>query len=220
MEIWLDTCNSETIATACRLGIIDGITTNPSILASAKENPHQTIHHLLDIQSGPVTVQVTADDADGMVKEAMSWRYLSDRLIIKIPVIQEGLAAIRILVQEGIPTMATAVFQPNQALLAAIAGAEYVAPYVCRMFDEGIDAYVALETIAAIYKRYSFKTKILAAALRTTDQITACASMGLDAVTLKSSLFAEFIADDKATCKALRAFSEDWHGCQHHTSTR
>lgn len=220
MEIWLDTCNSDTIATACRLGIIDGITTNPSILAAAKEAPEQVIHRLLDIQNGPVAVQVTTDDADEMVKEAIAWHNLSERIIIKIPVIQEGLAAIRTLTQEGVPIMATAVFQPNQALLAAIAGAAYVAPYVCRMFDEGIEAYEALETMAAIYRRYNFKTKILAAALRTTDQITACASMGLAAVTLKSSLFAELVADDKATCKALRAFSEDWQHFQHQALTR
>jgi TalC/MipB family fructose-6-phosphate aldolase len=219
MEIWLDTCDPQMIAKGCRLGLCDGVTTNPSLLAAMKENPHTVIQRLLDIQTGPVAVQVNADEADDMVKEAMVLRSFSDRVIIKVPVIQEGLAAIQALVSEGIPVMATAIFQPNQALLAAITGADYVAPYVCRMFDEGIDAYVALETMASIYKQHLFKTKILAAALRTPDQITICATLGLSAVTLKHSLFEELIADDQATCRALRSFSEDWQRHQHYALT-
>lgn len=220
MEIWLDTCDVKVISNAYRLGICDGITTNPSILAATNENPHMVIQRLLDLQGGPVAAQVTADDAEEMVKEAMLLRSFSDRMIIKVPVIQEGLAAIKLLREEGVPIIATAVFQPNQALLAAIAGADYVAPYVCRMFDEGIDAYEALEAMISIYKKYSFKTKILAAALRTTDQITTCATLGVSAVTLKNSLFGEFVADDSATCKALRSFSDDCHRSQYHALTR
>lgn len=220
MEIWIDTCNIEIITKAYSLGIIHGVTTNPSILAGAKEHPKDVISRLLDIQGGPVAVQVTADKAQEMAKEAVDWHHFSERIIVKIPVIQEGLTAIRMLAEESVPIMATAVFQPNQALLAGIAGVEYAAPYLCRMFDEGIDAYESLETMIRIYKSYNFNTKILAAALRTTDQITACARMGLAAVTLKSSLFSEFIADDPATCKALRAFSEDWQHFQYQLLTR
>lgn len=215
MEIWLDTCDSQIVSTACRLGIIHGITTNPSILASAQEDQDKVISRLLDIQKGPVAVQVVADDADEMIKQALALHDFSHRIIVKIPVVQEGLAAMKVLVQEGISIMATAVFQPNQALLAGIVGADYVAPYVSRMFDEGIDAYSALETMASIYKNPQFKTKILAAALRTTEQITTCASMGISAVTLKGQLFSQFIANDKATVNSLMAFAEDWEACKY-----
>lgn len=217
MEIWLDTCDSQVISHANRLGIIYGVTTNPSLLAAAKEDHDQVIHRLLDIQDGPLAVQVTAFDAEEMIRQAMALHSISDRIFVKIPVIQEGLVAIKALVQEGVSVMATAVFQPNQALLAAVAGADYVAPYLSRMFDEGIDAYVSLDTMAGIYKNYQFKTKILAAALRTTDQITTCASVGVSAVTLKSVLYSQFVANEQATLNSLRAFAEEWEARQHPT---
>lgn len=213
MEIWLDTCDTRVISTACRLGIIYGVTTNPSILANAQENHEKVISQLLEIQDGPLAVQVTSEDANEMIKQGLALHSVSDRIIVKIPVIQEGFVAMKALVQEGVSIMATAVFNPNQALLAAIAGADYVAPYFGRMLDEGLDAQTALETMVLIYKNYQFKTKILAAALRTTDQITACASLGILAVTLKSSLFSQFVANDHSTLNCLSAFAEDWEAC-------
>lgn len=215
MEIWLDTCDSEIITTASRLGIIYGVTTNPSLLAAARDDHDRVIQRLLDVQDGPLAVQVTAYNADEMIKQALSLHRMSDRIVVKIPLIQEGLVAIKALVEEKVPVMATAVFYPTQALLAALAGADYVAPYVSRMFDEGIDAYASLETMVAIYKAYNFKTKILAAALRTADQITTCAALGIPAVTLKNKLYSEFVANDKATLNSLRAFDEEWDACPH-----
>lgn len=217
MEIWLDTCDSKVIEQANHLGIIYGVTTNPSILAAAKDDHNQVIQRLLDIQDGPLAVQVTAFDADEMIHQGMALHVISDRIIVKIPVIQEGLVAIKSLVQEGVSVMATAVFQCNQALLAALAGADYVAPYLSRMFDEGIDAYASLDSMVTIYKNYQFKTKILAAALRTTDQITACASAGVAAVTLKSTLYSQFVANEQATMNSLRAFAQEWEAREHPT---
>lgn len=217
MEIWLDTCDSRVIVHATRLGIVYGVTTNPSLLAQVKEDHQYVIQRLLDIQDGPLAVQVTALTADEMIRQAMALHSISDRIIVKIPVIQEGLVAIKILAEENISVMATAVFQCNQALQAAIAGADYVAPYLSRMFDEGIDAYASLDTMVQIYKNYQFKTKIMAAALRTTEQITTCASSGIQAVTLKSMLYSQFIANDPATMNSLRAFEEEWAMRQHPT---
>lgn len=217
MEIWLDTCDTQTIQTACKLGIIHGVTTNPSLLAGAKEDHDTLITRLLALQVGPVAVQVTACQSDEMIKQALALRAVSDRIIVKIPVIQEGLAAMQALKQKNIPVMATAVFNPNQALLAAIAGADYVAPYFGRMLDEGFEAYAALQTMVAIFKAYQFKTKILAAALRTTDQITGCAEIGVSAITLKSKLYSEFIANNQATLHSLREFAEQWDACEHQT---
>jgi TalC/MipB family fructose-6-phosphate aldolase len=217
MEIWLDTCDSRVIEHANRLGILYGVTTNPSILAEAKEDHNQVIQRLLEVQDGPLAVQVTTFTAEEMIRQAMALHAISDRIIVKIPVVQEGLVAIKTLSQEGVAVMATAVFQCNQALLAAIAGADYVAPYLSRMFDEGIDAFASLDTMATIYKNYRFKTKILAAALRTTDQIMSCASVGVSAVTLKSMLYSQFIANEPATLNSLRAFAEEWEARQHPT---
>src|SRR5690242_15483380 len=108
MEIWLDTCDINTITLASRLGILDGITTNPSLLAHAHEEPNKVISRLLDIQTGPIAVQVTTDETDEMIKQALALHAYSERIIVKIPVVQEGLAAIKTLVQEGVPIMATA----------------------------------------------------------------------------------------------------------------
>lgn len=217
MEIWLDTCDSLVIEQANHLGILYGVTTNPSLLAQVKEDHYQVIQRLLEIQDGQLAVQVTAFTAQEMIRQAEALHLISDRIIVKIPVIQEGLVAIKVLAEENISVMATAVFRCNQVLQAAIAGADYVAPYLSRMFDEGIDAYASLDTMVAIYKNYQFKTKILAAALRTTEQITACASAGVSAVTLKSMLYNQFVANDPATISSLRAFEEEWAACQHPT---
>lgn len=213
MQIWLDTCDREFILTASRLGLVYGVTTNPSILAGMQENPDKIIAGLLEIQAGPVAVQVTVSHSDEMIKQALALHSFSDRIVVKIPVIQEGLIAMKELVQKGVSIMATAIFQPNQAILAAIVGVDYIAPYVCRMFDEGFDAYASLQLMVSIYKSHHFKTKILAAALRTADQITACASMGISAATLKEPLFSQFVANDPSTLKALRLFSDEWQAC-------
>lgn len=211
MEIWLDTCDIRTIASACRFGLIHGVTTNPSILSQSDIEPEKILSNILDTQDGPIAVQVMAENADDMVREAHALRELSSRFIIKIPVTQEGLLAIKSLTKEHIPVMATAVYQTSQALLAAKAGATYVAPYFGRMLEVGIDAYASLQSMSVIFQHYGFKTKILAAALRTTEQIVACAQIGIAAVTLNSSVFSQFIADDPQTKEALEAFAEDWN---------
>lgn len=217
MEIWLDTCDSEIILNAKRLGILHGVTTNPSILAKAGEDHDKIISNLLEVQNGPVAVQVTAYNAESMIKQGLALRSISDRIIVKVPVVQDGLAAIRYLSRENVRVMATAIFQPQQALLAALAGADYVAPYVGRMLDEGMDAFDALDSMKSIYKSYQFKTKILAAALRTPEQVMVCARMGIQAVTLKSTLFSQFTADSELTLNCLNVFAEDWEACQHRT---
>jgi TalC/MipB family fructose-6-phosphate aldolase len=210
MEIWLDTCDTKTISLAKDLGILFGVTTNPTLIAAESEGIEEMVNRLLDEQDGPLAVQVTADRSAEMIKQAVALHTFSDRIIVKVPVIREGLIAMKELVQQGISVMATAVFQPNQAILAALAGADYVAPYLCRMFDAGIDAYASLQTMLTIYQKYGFKTKVLVAALRTPDQITNCAASGVSAVTMKGPLFNQFISDDSTALTTLRAFSEDW----------
>ena len=210
MEIWLDSCSREAVRAACKYNFIYGITTNPSLLSRTKEDPRALICDLLELQNGPVAVQVISLDCEEMVLQALALNALSSRIIVKIPVTQQGLAAMKALAQEHVPVMATAVFQPNQALLAALAGADYVAPYLGRMLDAGIEAHTALQSMQTIYQQYGFKTKILAAAIKTPEQITACAEIGIPAITLKSTLFEQFLCDDPCTLDSLQTFAEDW----------
>lgn len=210
MELWLDTCHLETIKAANRYGIIQGITTNPTILAKSPFDPEKTIQALLDIQDGPVAVQVNADEESSIISEAMQFQEVSDRIIVKVPVTQEGLAAIHRLSEEGIPTMATAIFHPNQALLAALAGANYAAPYLGRMFDEGIDGWSALQSMLNIYKQYSFSTKIIVAAIKSTEHITLCTEMGVQAMTVKRECFSELMTEHPLTMQWVRIFAQDW----------
>lgn len=210
MEIWLDSCNRDVIKAACKFNIIYGITTNPSLIARTKEKPENIIKDLLELQSGPVAVQVIATNSAEMIQQALALNELSPRIIIKIPVTQQGLIAMKALSQEHIPVMATAIFQPNQALLASLAGAVYAAPYLGRMIDAGIEAHSSLQTMQTVYNQYNFKTKIIAAAIKTPEQITACAEIGIKAITLKSALLDQFLCDDPYTLDALQAFSEDW----------
>lgn len=210
MELWLDSCNSDEVLTASRFGNLFGVTTNPSLLAKATGNPEKIISKLLEVQDGPVAVQVIVDQHEDILRSGMSLHKFSDRIFVKVPVTQEGLIAMKQLTESGVSVMATAVFHPNQALLAALAGAKYVAPYVGRMFDVGIDAYPALQSMLNIYRLYDFKTKILAAALRTPERVTACAELGVSAATLKYALFEQFHADDPNTSEALHGFDADW----------
>ncbi len=218
MEIWLDTCDTKAIAHADRFGVIAGVTTNPTILSQSTHELEQIIFALLEVQKGPVCVQILAEEADEIIKKAITLNAFSSRIIVKIPVTEDGLIAIKALSDKKIPTLATAIFEPRQALMAALAGANYAAPYVGRMFDAGIEAYSSLQTMMNIYKQFNFKTKILAAALRTTEQIIACAEIGIHAVTLKNSLFSQLIADDPLTAESLRGFAEDWEAREHKKS--
>lgn len=210
MEIWLDTCDSQAIAKANTYGIIYGVTTNPSLLGKVDQDPEKVINALLDVQDGPVAVQVTATNAEEIIQRALALHSFSGRILVKVPVTGQGLIAIRQLSEQNVPIMATAVFHTHQALLAAKAGAVYVAPYIGRMIVSGIDAFNTLMEIIRIYKVYNFSTKVIAAALQTIEQITACAEIGVPAVTIKVPLFAKLLADDPLTEDSLQAFASDW----------
>lgn len=210
MEIWLDTCDIQAITKANAYGIVYGVTTNPSLLGKVAQDPEKVINELLDAQDGPVAVQVTADDADEIIRRAVALHAFSDRLIVKVPVTGQGLIAIKQLSDKGISIMATAAFHTHQAFLAAQAGAVYVAPYVGRMIVSGIDAFNTLREILRIYKAYNYQTKVIAAALQTVEQITACAEIGVPAVTIKAPLFDKFLSDDPMTEDSLQGFAADW----------
>lgn len=206
MDIWLDTTDIKTITLGSRLGILMGVTTNPSLIANSGLSLEENIDAILKCQSGPITVQVTAVDHSGIIEQAETLREFSERIIVKIPVTQEGLKAMESLSHLQFPVMATAIVTPYQALFACHAGAAFIAPYYSRILNP-LDA---LEGIILMLDRYGFETGIVAASLKTEEHIDDCFQLGIDAITLKKDLFETFIADQSGTFEALDRFSNDW----------
>lgn len=206
MQFWLDTINLEAIADAAKTGILSGVTTNPSILSKAKNVP-ETLAALLEIQQGPVAVQVTAEDAENMILEGREIFGFSDRMIIKIPVNNEGLIAIGQLRKEKIPVLGTAIFHPTQALLAANQGATYVSPYFARIEEIG-DERESLSNMATILQKND--TKILAASMRNLDDLVFCALLGISAVTIKEDLYYQLVASHPLLEKFTQKFLFEW----------
>lgn len=210
MDIWLDTTNIRTVQKAVRFGLLSGVTTNPALIAQSKRDLEEVLEDLLHYQEGPVTAQVVSDDVNEMVQQGQSLYSLSNRLIIKVPVTENGLEAIHLLSRQGIPTMGTVIFQPRQALMAALAGADYVAPYLGRIEKAGGDPWIVLKSILHIFQIYRLNTKILGASLQTVEQIIQYAEIGIYGVTVKDDLFEKLIENDAMTLQGVGQFAKDW----------
>lgn len=207
MQIWLDTVNLEVIKDAVKKGVINGITTNPSILSKC---PHiqDTLNQLLEVQNGPVAVQVTSSDTHSMVDEGRHIFQFSNRMIVKIPVNAQGLEAMRQLRECNIPVLGTAIFDSTQALLAAKLDAAYIAPYFSHI---GKHACEVIKTISTLMKAQNYKTQIMAASIKTLEDLMQCALLGVDAVTIKDDLFYKFIDNHSSFEKISQKFAADWH---------
>lgn len=210
MEIWLDTIDEETILDGVRTGVVSGVTTNPSILSGARD-VLATVRSLLDLQPGPVAVQVTAREAVGMVEEARYLAAFSSRLVVKIPVHREGLIAIEELKREGVPLLGTAVLFPHQALLAAHHEVAYLSPYFSHMGDHG-DAFETLKTIVEVVRATGCSTQLLIASLRHLDHIVYCACLGVEGVTIKADLYHQLVAHHPVVEGFSERFLADWMG--------
>lgn len=210
MEIWLDTSNVDFVSHASDLRILDGVTTNPSILALSSFSPEELIEKLLDAQKGMVAVQVLSDDVEEMCNEGRMLSAISKRILVKVPATKNGLRAIYALQSEGIPTLATAIFEPQQALLAFKAGASYLAPYLGRIADTGKNPLQVLSQMHSMKLRYGFKGKIMAASIRELPTAINCIEMGICAMTLYDKIFEAFVQDCEPTLQALEKFKEDW----------
>jgi transaldolase len=200
----------EHIQEAAALGILHGVTTNPSIIAQGSQPIHAVLKGLLEVQSGPIAVQVVAQDADGMVGQACALYAYSKRTIIKLPITLEGLKAMHALSKKNIPTMATALFNLSQALFAARAGAHYIAPYFAKIAETGQDPCRVLHSIMHMYDKYDFPTKVLAAALRNPEQVLECIAIGIHAVTIKEEVYRMFVQDNPSTRQHVEKFQSDW----------
>ncbi|MFN2431076.1 MAG: fructose-6-phosphate aldolase [Cryomorphaceae bacterium] len=187
MKFFIDTANLEQIKEAGDFGVLDGVTTNPSLMAKEGiSGDAKVIQHYLDIceiADGPVSAEVISTDFDGMVAEGEKLAKLHENIVVKVPMIRDGVKALRYFSDKGIKTNCTLVFSAGQALLAAKAGATYVSPFIGRLDDISTDGLQLIEQIRLIYDNYGYETEILAASVRHTMHIIQCAEMGADVMT-------------------------------------
>ena len=187
MKFFIDTANLNDIKAAPNLGVLDGVTTNPSLMAkegiSGKHNVMAHYAKICDIVDGDVSAEVIATDHEGMIREGEALADIHPRIVVKIPMIKDGIRALKYFSQQGIKTNCTLVFSPGQALLAAKAGATYVSPFIGRIDDISSDGLLLIDQIVHIYNTYEFKTQVFAASIRHTMHLVKCAELGADVVT-------------------------------------
>jgi transaldolase len=187
MKFFIDTANLEQIKEAQDLGVLDGVTTNPSLMAkegiTGKENVINHYKAICDIVEGDVSAEVISTDYEGMIAEGEELAALDSKIVVKIPMIKDGVKALKYFSDRGIKTNCTLVFSPGQALLAAKAGATYVSPFIGRLDDISTDGLELIDKIRLIYDNYNFDTQILAASVRHTMHVIQCAEVGADVMT-------------------------------------
>lgn len=187
MKFFIDTANLEQIKEAQDMGILDGVTTNPSLMAkegiTGTDNIYRHYAKICDIVEGDVSAEVISTDFDGMVREGEALADINDQIVIKLPMIKEGVKACKYFSDKGVKTNVTLVFSPGQALLAAKAGATYVSPFIGRLDDISTDGLNLIAEIRHIYDNYDFSTQILAASVRHTMHVIDCAKLGADVMT-------------------------------------
>jgi len=211
MKFFLDTANVSEIKQALEMGLVDGVTTNPSLLAKEKRDPHETIREILSLVHGPVSLEVLATDADGMVAEARALAALGDNVVVKIPMTEAGMKAVRTLAGEGIKTNVTLVFQPVQALIAAKAGAAYVSPFIGRLDDVSTRGMNIIEDIIAIYTNYGFDTEIIVASVRNPMHVLEAALLGADIATIPFGVIKQLV-NHPLTDIGIERFLKDYEG--------
>lgn len=210
MEIWLDTAEIAEIKKAYRMGLLYGVTTNPSILASSKRISEDVIKEILDVQPGPVAVQVTTNTVAEMLLQAKKLTKFSSRIVVKVPAVPQGYEAMKAMDQENIPVMATAILHAAQVILAGINRAAYAAPYLGKMFSEKINYRTEIKKILQILHVQQMPTKLIAAAIKDRKQFILCAELGVPAITVPSAIFTNLIDPLPTTHQSLAKFALDW----------
>jgi transaldolase len=193
MKFFIDTANVEQIKKAAAMGVLDGVTTNPSLAAKESRPYREILAEICKVVPGPVSAEVLATEAGEMVREARELAAIADNIVVKIPTILEGLKAIKTLSDEGIATNATLVFSPMQALLVAKAGASFVSPFVGRLDDVSTDGMQLIEDIVVIYNNYEFDTEVLVASVRHPLHVQQAALLGADVVTMPLDVIEKLI---------------------------
>jgi len=208
-QIFLDTADVEQIRKAHSWGVIDGITTNPTLVCKTGRSFEDCIHEIVNIVDGPISAEVISQDAEGMVKEARELAKIHENINIKIPITPEGLKAIKVLSQEGIKTNATLCFSANQAILAAKAGATFVSPFIGRLDDIGQEGMQVVRDIVQIYRNYGFETKVIVASIRHPLHVIDAAKCGADIATVPFDVL-EKMVKHTLTDVGIKRFLDDW----------
>lgn len=216
MQFWLDTIDVKLIEEADKRINLSGVTTNPKILSKADTLPELKLLEILKTQKGLVAAQVLAEDLQDMLMQAKAIAELDKkRMVIKIPVTPIGLQAIKILSQEGIATLGTAVYETSQVYLASLAGANFISPYLGRMEDHHINAFQLLEEMMQMITIHKFSTKLLAASIRTKEQVIKCAKVGVPAITIPEAAYKQLFDTHELTTASLAEFNLHWRDGQH-----
>lgn len=209
MKIFLDTANLDSIRKYNDMGLIDGVTTNPTLLSKEKGAPDEIMEEIVRIVKGPISLEVISTDSERMLNEARTLSKFGKNVVIKIPMIAEGLKVVRVLRSEHIQTNVTLIFSANQALLAAKAGASYVSPFIGRLDDIGEVGMDVVRDTITIFKNYSYDCQVLVASVRHPLHVIDAAKLGADVVTLPPDVLAKMIAHP-LTDIGLSRFLQDW----------
>jgi transaldolase len=210
MKIFLDTANIEEIRDAASLGVLDGVTTNPTLMSKENRGDYKDVlKEICDIVQGPVSAEVVTEDSEEMVRQATELAKISDHIVVKIPLIAEGIKAVKRLSADEIKTNVTLCFSANQAIVAAKAGATYISPFVGRMDDVGIDGMGVVADIVEIYENYAFPTQVLVASIRHTQHVLESARLGADVATIPYKVMMQMLKHP-LTDVGIVNFNKDW----------
>ncbi len=209
MKFFVDTADVKEIREAHSVGILDGVTTNPSLISKTGRPWRECVEEICSIVEGPVSVEAVGFKADEIIPEARELSKIAENVVVKVPIIKEGLKAVRVLSSEGVKVNMTLCFSPNQALLAAKAGATYVSPFVGRLDDVGQSGMSLIEEIRTIYDNYGYKTQIIVASIRHPMHVRDAALMGADIATIPFEVF-EKLVQHPLTDVGIKRFLADW----------
>lgn len=209
MKFFIDTAEIDEIRELSETGMVDGVTTNPSLIMKSGRDITEVTREICDLIDGPVSAETVATNADGMIAEGRELAKIADNITIKVPLTWAGLKACKVLSDEGRMVNVTLCFSANQALLAAKAGATFISPFIGRLDDINLDGMELIADIREIYDNYQFKTQILAASIRTVNHVTMAAKIGADVATIPPSVVKK-LANHPLTDAGLKAFLDDW----------
>ena len=210
MKFFIDTANIAEIKEAHSMGMVDGVTTNPSLIAKEGRDFEEIIKEICEIVDGPISAEVIALDTDGMIAEARDLARIHKNIVVKIPMTVDGLKAVRALAEEGIRTNVTLIFSPIQALMAAKAGAAYVSPFVGRLDDLSMDGMILVEQVVDIFDNYGYETEVIVASVRNPIHVLESALMGAHIATIPFNVLGK-LAAHPMTDKGIQAFLDDWN---------
>ncbi len=210
MKFFIDTANINEIKEAAALGILDGVTTNPSLVSKEGKDFRKLLDEILAIVDGPVSAEVISTDYDGIMKEAIEYSKIHKNIVVKVPLIKEGLKAVKSLSDKGIKTNVTLCFSPSQALLAAKAGATYISPFVGRLDDISTSGMDLISQIVQIYKNYNYETQVLVASIRHPLHLVEAALIGADVCTMPFDVINKLF-NHPLTDIGLEKFLKDWN---------